>query len=151
MNASILGIRIKTWAICLFFLFATLSYAHPPFDKAILPSTNISSTLNPTSPSTSSTASPISLLQPPLNLSNRDSKQAAANASSPSNDKHDESQKSYEGDGISSGQPPPGVDIKSADNSAAKKLIPVYVVGGILVLLAGIAVVWALGRKHRRN
>lgn len=153
MNTNILNIRIKTRTICLFFLFATISSAHPPFDKAILPNTNISSPTNLNFTSASSTASNIPLLQPTLDLSSNDSKSPAANASPPSagNDKQEESQKSYEGDGISSGQPPPGVDIKGADNSAVKKMIPAFVVGGILILLAGIAVFWALGRKHRRN
>lgn len=157
MNAKILSIHVKTWAICLFFIFANISYAHPPFDKAMLPSTNISSTANLNSTSASSTASNIPFPQLSPDLPYHDSKppqQVAANAYPPSagaNGKQQEPQKSYEGDGISSGQPPPGVDIKGADNSAAKKLIPVYVVAGILVLLIGIAVFWALGRKHRKN
>jgi len=157
MNANILGIRIKTWVICLFFLFATISSAHPPFDKAMLPNTNNSSITNLNSTSASSTASNIPLPQPTPDLPYNNSEapqQATANAYPPSagaNDKQEESQKSYEGDGISSGQPPPGVDIKGADNSAVKKMIPAFVVGGILILLVGIAVFWALGRKHRRN
>ncbi len=156
MNANILGIRIKTWAICLFFLSATISYAHPPFDKAMLPNTNISSLTNLNSTSALSTASKLPLPLSTFDLSSNDSKppqQVAANASPPSagNDKQGESQKSYEGDGIASGQPPPGVDIKGADNSAVKKMIPAFVVGGILIVLVGIAVFWALGRKHRRS
>jgi len=153
MNANILGIRIKTWVICLFFLFATISSAHPPFDKAILPNTNISSITNLNSTSALSTASNIPLPQPTPDLSYHDSKPQAANTYPPSagNEKQEESQKSYEGDGISSGQPPPGVDIKGADNSAVKKMIPAFVVGGVLIVLVGIAVCWALGRKHRRN
>lgn len=151
MNANILSIHVKTWAICLFFIFATISYAHPPFDKALLPSTNISSTTDLNSPSN------IPFPQPSLDLPYHDSnppQQAAANAyplSAGANDKQQEPRKSYEGDGIASGQPPPGVDIKGADNSAAKKLIPVYVVAGVLVVLVGIAVCWGLGRKHRKN
>lgn len=152
MNANIPNLHIKTWALCLFLIFATISSAHPPFDKALLPSTNMSSITNSNSTS-ASTASSLRLPQPSTDLSFNNSIPPAANAypPSPGNDKQEEPQKSYEGDGISSGQPPPGVNIQGADNSAAKKLIPVYVVAGVFVLIAGIAVCWGMGRKHRKN
>lgn len=152
MNANIPNLRIKTWALCLFLLFATISCAHPPFDKSLLHSTSISSITNFNS-TTASTTSSIPLPQLSIDLSHERRKPSAANAYPPSekHNKQEELQKSYEGDGISSGQPPPGVNIQSADNSAAKKLIPVYVVAGVFVLIAGIAVCWGMGRKHRKN
>ena len=150
MDTPIFGIRVRTWttsllvAFAITCLFAPLvliitsnhDYAdtYPTHDNAMDPSTNNSSSIpffNHTSPP--SGVFPPKLSAGPAHRREKARRQETAEDHTPGTEEGG-TQKSYEGDEIASGQEPP-VDVQGAEKSAAQKLIPLYVVAGIVVMV----------------
>ena len=144
MKAEMLGIQISLWALALYMFTCD---ARPPLENSLIPkcynSTDPFTVLIPNPTTISST-----LRTMPTHPHGKPHQEEPPLGIAPSRETENKSsQKSYEGDLIASGQPDPVV--KGAETSAAKKLIPLYVIAGIFVLVVGVIVFWVITHSCR--
>ena len=144
MKAEILSIQISLWVLALYILTCD---ARPPLENTLIPKSHNSTDPFTVLISNQTTISSTFRTMPTHPHVKPRQEEPPAEIAPSKETENKNSQKSYEGDLIASGQPDPVV--KGAETSAAKKLIPLYVIAGIVVLVVGVIVFWVITHSCR--